>query len=185
MNLIQFDDPSEYTPNLLVVPEQWSKESFDNLDFSGREKLKKLLVGFLKNFDYEGCDSLFLHSSDFSYRLLISIYREIGSRITVDFYKFLNWPEYVAHLKGLGFRSDQQFMDDLFSIRFYFIFDLVLSTKEEISYFVKALDYCYIHKINMFICTRTDGAKMVDYIPETMIRIYHDKIVRIGINEIK
>jgi len=183
MDLLTFKDVPLYTPNTLALPEAWQAVSFNTLDFTDKSKLKNVLITYLEKFEFNGRDSLLIHSDAFAFRLFVSLYREIGSHITPDNYKLLNWPSYIAALRSEGFKGLNTLMQDLYSLRFLFIFDLTLSTKDDNNYFEKIVDYTHLHNIILFIVTRIDGPKVVDSLPLELAKVFNEKFLRIGINE--
>lgn len=154
MDLITFQEEKCFTPYTGCLPGDWMHWSFANLDFTDREKLKTFVLRFFEAFDINGCDSLFLHPSDYSFKVFIAIYKEIASYIPADTYKFIDWLDYYARIRSMGYRGDRQVIEDLFGVNFIFIFGLVLPTADAVNMFSQICDYAYNRGIKMVICSR-------------------------------
>jgi hypothetical protein len=181
INKLQFEEGNQFTPNMLLVPAQWDKNSFDTVDFTGKEKLKDFLELYLSRFDYDGADSLILRSTDFAYQLFVALYKEIGSRISADSYRFYNWSEYVAGLSAKGYKAESDMLEDLFDTSFVFMFDVTFSQKQSFDYFSKIVQYVYINGIRMFICTRVNTADVIEQFDKETQRLLKSKFVEIEI----
>ena len=175
MSYIEISDPVIYTPSLVSVPERWAKSSFKDLNFIGRDSLKKFVENYLVSFESNGCDSLLFYPNDFGYQLLISLYKEVASRITIDSYRFINWTEYAGSLKGMRKDADKFVQTDLFDVNFVFIIDLA-DSNGDLEYFVKILMQCYINGTKLIAATRLSEDYILDKLPQEVIGIYEKKI---------
>lgn len=183
MNIIEFSTPVLYGADTSSIPLEWLDASFSTIDFTGKEKLKDFLVEYFKNFSYSKdnsrYDSLVFTPNDLAFQLLIATYKEVAGRITVDNYRFFVWPSYSAMLRGSGFKADNILQEDLFGIKFLFIFDLIFYHKDSIDYFCSILDFCYSNRIKLFISMRNAAA--MDSLPAEYINMVKDKLYTVKV----
>ena len=154
MDCIAFSTPERFTPNLASIPSEYEFARFSDIDLSGRQKLKSFLVDYLKSFSYavDGItfDSLVLGPGELAFKLLVALYREIGSRVTLDHYRFIHWSPYISELRSLGYQAGTHLYTSMEDVKFVFIFDLNFLHKESITHFCELLDICHTGKIKMF-----------------------------------
>jgi hypothetical protein len=181
MNIIEFNEDERYVPNLIDVPEAWQNKSFKSLDFTGKEKLKNVLLDYLEEFNLDGCDSIVTYPSDFAYSVIISIYIEVSKRISADGYVFINWNDFVAKIQSFGWAADERFAEALFAKKFVFICDLSITDKYKQEQFIKILDYCYLNKAKLLVATRLNGLKLKEVIPEEYKGMYETKFIAVEI----
>jgi predicted membrane protein len=183
VNTIEFSTPVLYSADTSSIPLEWLDASFSIIDFTGKEKLKDFMVEFFRSFSYSKddsrYDSLVFTPNDFAFQLLIATYNEVAARITVDNYRFFVWPTYAAMLRGIGFKADNQLQEDLFGIKFLFIFDLVFYHKDSIDYFCSILDCCYSNRIKLFISMRNAAA--LESLPAEYINMVKDKLYTVKV----
>jgi hypothetical protein len=182
MDRIQFIEEKVFLPYIACIPGSWSMHSFDNLDFTGKEKLKEFILHYFEHLEYKGRDSLLLNEGNFAFKLFISIYKEIGSYIPVDTCKFLDWAEYSAKIKGLGYKGSLKLVEDLSSANFVFIFDLFLNSEDTIKLFQDILSYTDTRKIKVFGVTRMSFQEVKTALVN--IILYDAKIIQLGIKEV-
>lgn len=184
MNKIEFEEHKEFIPYSGCIPGKWDKFSFDNLDFTGKEKVKEFIISYLENFSISNRDSLMLYPSDWAYKILVALYKEIGSHIPVDAYKFIDWPDYAAKIKGLGYKGEKQVFEDMFGTNFIFIFDLTLSTEDHIKLFTALVDYAYIHGVKTFITSRLTNNEIQILLGNSpLLPIFKKKFAQVRITE--
>jgi hypothetical protein len=181
MDVLEFNEVVRYTPNLAHVPEAWQDQSFKSLDFTGKEKLKALLLRYLEEFDLEGCDSLVAFPSDFAYSIIVSIYIEVSKRVSVDHYMFVHWNEFMARIQGFGYAGEENLMNALFAKKYIFLFDLTMADNYRKERFVRIMDYCYLNKVRLLIATRLAGNQLGEIIPEEYRGMYESKVAALEI----
>jgi hypothetical protein len=181
MNRIEFIEEKAFVPYVACIPGTWAGHSFENLDFEGKEKLKEFIQHYFEHLEYKGRDSLLLNNGNFAFKLFVSIYKEIASYIPVDTYKFIDWAEYSAKVKGMGYKGSSKVIEDLYGVNFVFIFDLFLNSEDTVRLFQDILAFTDTRKIKLFGVTRMSFQEVKTALNNTIL--YDAKIIQLGIKE--
>jgi hypothetical protein len=181
--ILSFDGEGLYKPYTADIPRGWEDVVLYQVDFTGNEKGYDLLVDYLRAFRMESCDSLILYPGDTSYKLFIGLYKEIASRMPAEQYRFLNWFDFIAQVKGAGYHGDQVIVDTMCDSDFLFVFDVVVDSKDAVALLSKLVEYTFNNRIITFVCTRMDAQRFEDHLTADASSFSAKKFLRLGLHE--
>jgi hypothetical protein len=156
MNTINFEDPINYSPNISAIPLEWSKASFETLDFGDNDKLKNFIIEYFSTMSFMGKDSLLFCASMKSFDVVVSIYKEIASRVTADAYKIFTWSEFFLNNRGWN----KSGLLDLSRYKYIFILGLTIQDKEQFQLFESLMSLALTNQQLLFISSILNKAEL-------------------------